>query len=195
MAPGGCSSTPGPELSGIAGQSRDMEAFLGSVERQAYRIALVSTGQREDALDTVQETMLRFVEKYSHAPRQQWKPLFYKILYSRITSLHRRRSIRNRWFSWLLPGDDDGDDPIEAHPDPRSIPLDRAVQVSSAFGVLEQALKELSLRQQQAFLLRAWEELSVAETAVVMQCSESSIKTHYSRALEVLRERLGDHWP
>lgn len=172
-----------------------MDAFLESVERQAYRIALVSTGQREDALDTVQETMLRFVEKYSHTPRRQWKPLFYKILYSRIASLHRKRSIRNRWFSWLLPNDDEGEDPIEAHPDPRGIPIDRAVQVSSALGILEQALRELSLRQQQAFLLRAWEELSVAETAVVMQCSESSIKTHYSRALEILRERLGDHWP
>lgn len=170
-----------------------MESFLESVERPAYRVALLRIGQREDALDVVQDTMMRFVEKYSGKPRHHWKPLFYKVLYSQISTMRRKRALRSRWFSWLLGND--GEDPIEAHPDGRTIPADRGLQVTSAFSALEKALQSLSERQQQAFLLRGREELSVAETAIVMQCSESSVKTHYARALEILREQLGDHWP
>lgn len=171
-----------------------MEAFLQSVERQAYRIALVSTGQHEDALDTVQEAMLHFVEKYRDKPKTAWKPLFYKILYNQIKTLQRRRTVRNTWFSWLLPKDKN-EDPVESHPGGRSMEPEHAVRVNSAYSVLVVALKELSPRQQQAFLLRGLEEMSVAETAIVMRCSEGSVKVHYFRALEVLRKRLGDHWP
>ncbi|MDJ0622534.1 MAG: RNA polymerase sigma factor [Desulfocapsaceae bacterium] len=171
-----------------------MDAFLQSVERQAYRIALVATRHHEDALDVVQEAMLRFVEKYSKKPREAWKPLFFRILYNQITTLQRRRTVQHKWFSWLLPGKDDTN-PIEARPGSRTKEPEHATRVNTAYNALENALTDLSLRQQQAFLLRGWQELSVAETATAMQCSEGSVKTHYSRALEVLRERLGDHWP
>jgi len=171
-----------------------MEAFLQSVERQAYRIALISTGQREDALDIVQEVMLRFVEKYANKPKTVWKPLFYRILYNQLKTLQRRKAVQNKWFSWLLP-QRENEDPVESHPGWRSMEPEHAARVNSAFSALEEALTELSLRQQQAFLLRGWEEMSVAETATAMQCSEGSVKTHYFRALKLLRKRLGDHWP
>jgi RNA polymerase sigma-70 factor (ECF subfamily) len=171
-----------------------MDSFLQSVERQAYRIALVSVGQHEDALDIVQEAMLRFVEKYSTKPKASWRPLFYKILYNQIKSLQRKRSVQNKWFSWLRPVKDN-EDPVESRPGRPSMEPEHAARVKSAYAVLEETLGELSLRQQQAFLLRGWEEMSVAETAIAMQCSEGSVKTHYFRALEFLRKRLGDHWP
>lgn len=171
-----------------------MEAFLQSVERQAYRIALVSVGQHEDALDTVQEAMLRFVENYSTKPEAVWRPLFYKILYNQIKTLQRKRNVQNKWISWLLPGKDNKD-PVESRPGRRNMEPEHAARVNSAYAVLVETLGELSFRQQQAFLLRGWEEMSVAETAIAMQCSEGSVKTHYFRALEFLRKRLGDHWP
>ncbi len=171
-----------------------MEAFLKAVERQAYRIALVGTGQHDDALDIVQEAMLRFVEKYSSKPRIEWKPLFYRILYNHIKSLQRKRVVHHKWFSWLLPKKED-DNPIEYHPGRQNSEPEYATTLNSAYTKLEEALSELSFRQQQAFLLRGWEELSVAETATAMQCSEGSVKTHYSRAIKILRKRLGDHWP
>lgn len=171
-----------------------MDAFLKSIEGQAYRIALVGTGQEADALDIVQETMLRLVAKYAGKPSQEWKALFYRILHNQIKDFHRRRSTRSRWFSWLAPADDEVD-PLQNLVDPGQMGPEHELHVSGAFSQLEQALRALPFRQQQAFLLRAWEDLNVAETAAVMNCSEGSVKTHYSRALEKLRDRLGDHWP
>jgi len=171
-----------------------MDAFLKSIERPAYRIALVGTGQEADALDLVQDSMLRFVDKYARKPQPEWKPLFYRILHNRIRDYHRRRSSRSRWFTWLADSDDE-EDPIQNLADHRQKGPEHQVQLDGTFAQLEQALRGLPFRQQQAFLLRAWQELSVAETAAAMNCSEGSVKTHYSRALERLRERLGDHWP
>ena len=171
-----------------------MDAFLKSVERQAYRIALIGVGQPEDALDLVQESMIRLVAKYADKPETERKALFYRILHNQIKDFQRRRTVRRRWFSWLAV-DDGEEDPIHKFADPHEPGPEQRLKIGGAFAELEQALKELPFRQQQAFLLRSWEELSVAETAQVMRCSEGSVKTHYSRALERLRGKLGDHWP
>jgi RNA polymerase sigma-70 factor, ECF subfamily len=55
---------------------------------------------------------------------------------------------------------------------------------------IEQEVSQLPQRQREAFLLRYWEELDVAETAAVMGCSEGSVKTHCSRAVHALAKAL-----
>ena len=57
---------------------------------------------------------------------------------------------------------------------------------------IETAVMALPARQREAFLLRYWEELDVAETAAVMGCTEGSGKTHCSRAIQALSKILGD---
>jgi len=170
-----------------------MQRFLASVETRAYCIAQFATRNRDDALDLVQDAMLKLVQNYAQRDASEWRALFYTILQSRIRDWHRRRQVRDRfrhWFSWSDEDEEDAPDPLDQLPAQAS--SDPAVQLDHAQFVtqLDQELCALPYRQQQAFLLRAWEELDVAETAQVMACSESAVKTHYARALEKLRDKL-----
>ncbi|QJB56136.1 RNA polymerase sigma factor [Pseudodesulfovibrio sp. zrk46] len=175
-----------------------MESFLKSIEGKAYRMALMQCSHPDDALDLVQDAMFKFVDKYATKPKEQWKPLFYTILNNRIKDLYRKRTVRRKWRMWFS-SDKDSDgvdvDPIQTMPDENGIDPEHATKVGDAFELLETVVKTLPQRQQQAFLLRTWEEMSVAETAQAMGCSEGSVKTHYSRAVHTLRDQLGDHWP
>ncbi len=175
-----------------------MDRFLAGVERRALRMAELAVGNRDDALDLVQEAMLGLVKHYRHKREDEWGALFHHILQSRIRDWYRRSKVRYRVFGWLGHRADDEDtetDPIQSAADPAAIDPPRLVGNEAAMQQLEAALQALPLRQQQAFLLRCWEGLDVAETAYAMDCSEGSVKTHYSRALHKLREQLEDHWP
>lgn len=174
-----------------------MEAFLADIERRAFRIAQLATGNRDDALDIVQDAMIKLVQKYSNHPSSSWKPLFYSILESRIMDWHRRQTVRNRFRSWLnSPSDeDDTEDQLEQQPADISSFPDIQLQDAEFMEHLNEALSALPLRQQQVFLLRIWEGLDISDTAKAMQCSESSVKTHYSRALEKLKIALKDFQP
>lgn len=175
---------------------RAMDRFLAEVERRALRIATLSTGNRDEALDIVQDAMLKLARNYGGRPSEEWRPLFYRILANRITDQQRRKAVRQRVFAWLAPVDqDDQSDPIEAVPDPRPVGPDAELVRGRAMTALEIALRKLPPRQRQAFLLRSLEGLDIAETAAAMGCSEGSVKTHYSRAVHSLRAALGDHWP
>lgn len=161
-------------------------------------MAQMATGNPEDALDLLQDAMLGFVRKYADKPEEEWPPIFYRILQSRITDWYRRAAVRNRFRVWFGAGKDDenGDvDEIQNMPDTRSAgPAENMLRRVEA-NAIEKALRTLPLRQQQAFLLRAWEGLDVKGTAFAMGCSEGSVKTHYSRAVHTLRILLEEHRP
>ena len=171
-----------------------MHVFLADIEGRAFSIAQFATGNRDDALDIVQDSMMKLVQNYSERKREEWKPLFYSILQTRILDWHRRQSVRNRVRSWLHWDDeDDTENPLEQFADAPQASPDIALQ-DAQFGVdLNNALSQLPLRQQQVFLMRVWEGMDIAETATAMQCSPSSVKTHYARALEKLKQTLKDH--
>ncbi|VAX31927.1 DNA-directed RNA polymerase specialized sigma subunit, sigma24-like [hydrothermal vent metagenome] len=177
---------------------RTMEEFLTSVERRAFRMAQISTGNSEDALDIVQDTMFIWVRKYSEKPEEEWRPLFFRILQNKIRDWHRRNNVQKRWRLWLQPWRNSAEEetrPIEHLADPAIKDVGDQMILGHSMKALETSLNALPLRQQQAFLLRAWEEMNVRETAAVMGCSEGSVKTHYSRAVHALRNLLEDHRP
>ena len=174
--------------------SSQLDSFLQSVQNRGFRIAQLATGNQEDALDLVQEAMFKLVEKYASRPEQEWTPLFYRILSSRINDFHRRNTVRNRHRSWLRKDEDSDEDPIQTAPDPFGKGPDDESEIDESMVKLQQALMNLPPRQQQAFLLRAWEGLDVKQTATAMACAEGSVKTHYSRAIHALRIELGEHW-
>lgn len=172
-----------------------LEHFLASVERRAFVTARIATGNADDALDIVQDAMLGLASRYAHRPMQEWGALFQTILQSRIRDWYRRARVRNRMRVWFGNDDEDAADPMAQLPDNAEPGPARRIDQARAMSELEQALNRLPLRQQQAFVLRAWEGLDTRETARVMKCSEGSVKTHYSRACENLREVLKEYEP
>ncbi|HNR21511.1 MAG TPA: RNA polymerase sigma factor [Steroidobacteraceae bacterium] len=167
------------------------DRFFIAVERKAFRIARLALQNDDDALDAVQDSMLQLVRAYASRPQAEWKPLFYRILANRTRDLQRRRSTRGRLFAWWPTGGetDDGDDPASAAPSPEPGP-ERSLELGQTMALLDQFIGQLSHKQQQAFLLRNFEDLDVAQAARAMGCSEGSVKTHYSRAVHRLRARL-----
>jgi RNA polymerase sigma-70 factor (ECF subfamily) len=177
-------------------QGAALERFLADVERRAFRMAQVAVGDADAALDIVQDAMIRLARRYADRPAEEWRPLFFRILANRITDHQRRGSVRRRVFAWLAPrSDDDESDPIAELPDPAPVGPDAALERGEAMAALEAALGRLPPRQREAFLLREFEGLDVAATALAMDCSEGSVKTHYFRAVHALRAALGEHWP
>lgn len=170
-----------------------LDAFLAQVERRAFRMAELQLRQREDAMDAVQDAMLRLVRHYRNKPANEWTPLFWGILRRRIVDLQRRRKVRSIMVSWFGGGrDSEGDEmPAWEPPDPGQDPLRRLHDVES-YADMVAAVRNLPTRQREAFILRMLEGLGGAETAQAMGCSEGSVKTHLSRAMHQLRDQLED---
>ena len=176
-------------------RARALNQFLASVELKAFRIAQASLRHEDDALDAVQDAMLQLARAYGDRTAEEWRPLFYRILKNRIRDMQRRRTVRGRIMAWLpLRRDDEDDeapDPIAQAPSGEPAPVAR-LEIDEAMQALEGALQGLPERQRQAFLLRNLEGMDVATTAQAMGCSEGSVKTHYFRAVQALKARLGE---
>ena len=177
-------------------REQQLNHFLAGVERRALRFAEIAVRDRDEALDLVQEAMIKLARNYAGRPEEEWTPLFYRILQNGIRDWHRRQMVRNRvmvWFGRSAAPDDDYD-PVAQAPDPLGRTPDEQIEARQAMQTLEDAVAELPARQREAFMLRTLEGLDVAGTAVAMGCSAGSVKTHYSRAVHTLREVLGEHW-
>lgn len=168
-----------------------LDSFLAHVEKRAYKMAHIATSDPEEALDIVQDAMLVLVKRYAHRSTEEWGPLFTRIMQNKIRDWYRREKVRSRWRSWFGKGDED-EQSIEQLPDIHQPDTIQQMANSAMTKQIEKALHTLPIRQQQVFLLRAWEGLNVKETATAIGISDGSVKTHYSRAISKLREHLKD---
>ncbi len=161
-------------------------------------MAQLATQCEADALDIVQDAMFKLAEKYASRPSQEWKALFLTILESKIIDWHRKQTLKRKLFFWKKNAsetdtdisDDDGHNLgsgefLRDHADPESIAMSEQLGQQ-----LLDKIAALPLQQQQCFLLRSWEGLSITETAEIMKINENSVKTHYARALIKLKEPL-----
>lgn len=167
-------------------------SFLASAERRALRIAEIATRDRDEALDLVQDAMLRLARRYGSRPAAEWAPLFHRILTNRIRDWQRSRKLRARIFFWHREDSDDDEaaDPVEQAVDPNASDGAADLEGEQTLSRLELALRRLPPRQREAFQLRVWEGLSVDDAARAMSCSSGSVKTHLFRAMQALREEL-----
>jgi RNA polymerase sigma-70 factor, ECF subfamily len=176
----------------------ELSEFLAGVERRAFKQAMFAVRNDETALDIVQDAMLKLAEKYGAKPAEELPMLFQRILQNTIRDFYRRQKVRSLWttlLSSLTPNrDDEESDPLETLDtgDASKIGSGPAEQLerSQLIEIIEKELRLLPPRQREAFLLRYWEELDVAETAAAMGCSQGSVKTHCSRAAHTLAAAL-----
>ena len=151
------------------------------------------------ALDIVQDAMLRLAEKYGNRPATELPLLFHRIMQNAIRDYYRRQKVRSLWttlLSSLSPGrgDEDEQDPLDTYQPPggelAAAAPSAELEQAQVLEIIEQELSRLPARQREAFLMRYWEELDVAQTARIMGCSEGSVKTHCSRATHALAAAL-----
>jgi len=158
---------------------------------------MFSLRDEDAALDAVQDAMLKLAEKYAHKPPAELPMLFQRILQNVIRDFFRRQKVRSLWttlFSSFGSGEDDDSDPLETleaqtdskRPDTPHEQMEQA----QILGAIEKEISRLPPRQREAFLMRYWEDMDIAETAAAMGCSEGSVKTHCSRATHTLAAAL-----
>ncbi|MFA9949418.1 RNA polymerase sigma factor [Dentiradicibacter hellwigii] len=177
---------------------RELSDFLTATERRAFKQAVFAVKDEDTALDIVQDAMLRLAEKYGDRPAGELPLLFQRILQNAIRDYYRRSKVRSLWttlLSSLTTSDKDEEfDPLETlevntETSTPNTPHGQLEQ-SEILKAIENEIKSLPARQRQAFLMRYWEEMDVAETAAAMGCSEGSVKTHCSRATHTLAKAL-----
>ncbi|HEU4622629.1 MAG TPA: RNA polymerase sigma factor [Burkholderiaceae bacterium] len=177
---------------------RELSDFLEGVERRAFKTAMFAVRDEENALDIVQDAMVKLAEKYGDKPAAELPLLFQRILQNTIHDHFRRQKVRSMWVTLFsaFGKDDDGEEldileTLEA--EPGSMQSESAadkVTRQETLTLIDAEISKLPTRQREAFLLRYWEELDVAETAALMGCSEGSVKTHCSRATHALAQAL-----
>lgn len=165
-----------------------LDHFLAGIGPRAFRFAELGLRHRDDALDAVQEAMIKMLQ-YRERPAEEWTPLFWSILRSKIVDTQRRGLFRLRWLGGSGTQHDDDDAPVDWRDDTTPDPA-RAHAGREAYGAIAEALRALPRRQREAFTLRILEECDVATTARIMGCGEGAVKTHLSRAREALQRRL-----
>lgn len=183
-------------LSPLASRT-ELSDFLAEVERRAFKQALYAVRDEDVALDIVQDAMMKLAEKYGDKPVTELPMLFQRILQNTIRDFYRRQKVRSTWttlFSSLTPADDEDADPLETLQHEEGSKVRQTPQgfleQSQLLGLIEKEIEKLPPRQREAFLMRYWEEMDIAETAAAMGCSEGSVKTHCSRATHTLAAAL-----
>lgn len=177
---------------------KELSDFLKSVEKRAFKRAVYAVRDDDAALDIVQDSMIRLADKYADRPAAELPLLFQRILSNATMDWFRRQKVRNavvRNFSDFESADTDEDfdllEALEAAGDrSHAEGAEHSVSRAQILLAIETEVARLPDRQREAFLLRYWEELDVAETALAMGCSEGSVKTHCSRAVHSLARAL-----
>ncbi|ASJ71235.1 RNA polymerase sigma factor [Granulosicoccus antarcticus] len=192
-----CNSAQPERLQADAGTPLSIDAFLQSIERRAFVMARYALKNEDDALDAVQDAMLKLCESYADRPGDEWGPLFYRILQNGITDRVRPRGMNRlkRWVGRAIASANDAEqgdstaDTMDYLPSEQPGPQDELVSTQQSSRI-NHALSALPAQQREVFLLRRWQGLSVRETAEAMDISEGSVKTHLSRAVSALQGQL-----
>ena len=178
---------------------QELSDFLKNVEKRAFKRSLYHVRNEEAALDIVQDSMLKLAEHYGDKPAAELPMLFQRILQNTIRDYFRREKVRSSWISLFSSFGNkqedqenfDAMDMVEAEEGSYGAETGLGkLERKQILQFIEHEVQKLPARQREAFLMRYWQDLNVAETAAVMGCSEGSVKTHCSRATHALAQAL-----
>ncbi|KKB63562.1 RNA polymerase factor sigma-70 [Robbsia andropogonis] len=178
---------------------KELGDFLQSAERRAFKQTLFAVRDEDAALDIVQDAMIKLAEHYGDKPAAELPFLFQRILQTTALDYFRRKKVRDARITLFSSfrsaaareeGEDDAAERIDAQATSFSASSEDQVSQDQIVGVIETEIQRLPARQREAFVMRYWEDMDVAETAAAMGCSEGSVKTHCSRAVRALAEAL-----
>ncbi len=180
---------------------QELSDFLAQVERRAFKQTAYAVRDDHAALDIVQDAMMKLAEKYATRPVSEFPMLFQRILQNTMRDYWRRQKVRNIWTTLLssfsVIGDDgEESDPLETIGSVNGDILNEPsaqLEQRQTMALIEDALSKLPSRQREAFVMRYWEDMDVAETAAAMGCSQGSVKTHCSRAVRTMATTLEKH--
>ena len=168
--------------------SRQFDHFLKGVQNKAFAQAEYAVGDRDEALDIVQDSMMKLAKNYIDKPEAEWPMLFQRILQNKIRDWYRKQKVRRIIF-WWEQYQDEGQGAPELLATNQSSPVGD-VSSDQTLEMLDKEVKSLPLRQQHVFMLRAFWGHNIEETAGILGCTAGTVKTHYSRAINTLRTRL-----
>jgi RNA polymerase sigma-70 factor (ECF subfamily) len=177
---------------------RELSDFLKSVEKRAFKRSVYHVRNDESALDIVQDSMMKLAEHYGHKPVEELPMLFQRILSNCTLDWFRRQKTQKALFSTMSDfessGDDDDFDLLEtlsaSNNGEQNESAESQTERAQTLREIEIEVQQLPARQREAFLMRYWEDMDVAETAAAMGCSQGSVKTHCSRAVQALGKAL-----
>jgi RNA polymerase sigma-70 factor, ECF subfamily len=177
---------------------QELSDFLKSVEKRAFKRSVYHVRDENAALDIVQDSMIKLATHYAEKPAAELPMLFQRILQNTTLDWFRRQKTHKALFSNMGDFDKDGEDgefdlletleALDASDGTES--AETQVSRGQVLKEIDDAVQALPTRQREAFLMRYWEEMDVAETAAAMGCSEGSVKTHCSRAVAALSKLL-----
>jgi RNA polymerase sigma-70 factor (ECF subfamily) len=178
---------------------KELSDFLENVERRAFKQAVYAVRKDEAALDIVQDAMIKLAEKYGDKPAEELPLLFQRILQNTIHDFFRREKVRTTWVSLFSSIGRDSEnqedfDLLESYESEEGSEASESsadkVEREQTLAIIDAEVQKLPTRQREAFLMRYWQDMDVAETAAAMGCSEGSVKTHCSRATHALAQAL-----
>jgi RNA polymerase sigma-70 factor, ECF subfamily len=187
-----------PQRSFALASESELTEFLKSVEKRAFKRSIYHVRNEESALDIVQDAMMKLAEHYGHKPVDELPMLFQRILTNCTLDWFRRKKVHGALFSNMSDFESSNEDEdfnlLEtldaASGNGMGESAESTTDRAQTLRAIESEIQQLPARQREAFLMRYWEDMDVAETAAAMGCSQGSVKTHCFRAVLALSQAL-----
>lgn len=171
------------------GENQAFEELVRRHQGRVYAVAYRLTGNREDALDIAQDSLIKAYRRIeAWQPTGSFLPWLLRLTTNQaIDFLRRQKRQRHEQLDETFIGETEHA-PIE----PSITDTGQRVRAQEIDERIREALVVLSESQRIVFVLRHFEGLQLTEIAAEMGCTVGSVKVHLFRALKKLQKELGD---